>query len=69
MESKVPSLVQCEVFRPTNSEFSNFKRYIEKLEEKNLSFAKVSIVIDCYACEMAQSMLQLYVEYRSCSNQ
>lgn len=42
MESDVPNLIQCEVFRPTSLEFSNFKKYIEQLEQKNLSFAKVS---------------------------
>lgn len=42
MQSKVPNFVECEVFTPTQLDFSNFKKFIEKLEQRNVSFAKVS---------------------------
>lgn len=34
------------VFAPTYQEFEDFARYIEKLEDENLSFAKVSVCCD-----------------------
>lgn len=45
MESKVISDLTVPVFHPTMDEFAEFKNYISKLEQQNLSFAKVSFII------------------------
>ncbi|XP_055307473.1 probable lysine-specific demethylase 4A [Sitodiplosis mosellana] len=47
MQSRVASLIEAPVFKPSIGEFSNFKSYIKKLEviELKISFAKVSVFI------------------------